>query len=68
MNVVGLLLLKEIEDDEDDLWLLMQRCRLQIRHRARISSYSLLGPYGSPWRQLYEYGDDGSFIQKRFYH
>ena len=54
--------------DEDDLWLLMQGRRVQIRHRARISSSSLLGPYGSPWRQLYEYGDDGSFIQKKFYH
>ena len=62
MDEVGLLLLKEIEDDEDELWLLMQRRKLQLRHRAYVTTTSLLRPSGSPWSQLYEYGDDSSLI------
>ena len=62
MDEVGLLLLKEIEDDEDELWLLMQRRKLQLRHRAYVTATSLLIPSGSSWSQLYEYGDDSSLI------
>ena len=58
MDEVGLLLLKEIEDDADELWLLMQRKKLQLRHRAYVTITSLLRPSGSPWSQLYEHGDD----------
>ena len=62
MDEVGALLLKEIEDDEDELWLLMQRRILQLRHRAYLTCSGLLRPKGSPWCQLYDNGDDGSFI------
>jgi len=48
MDEVGLLLLKEIEDDEDELWLLMQRRKLQLRHRAYVTTTSLLRPSGLP--------------------
>jgi hypothetical protein len=59
MDEVGALLLKEIEDEEEELWLLMQRRILQLRHRAYLTSSGLLRP---PWCQLYDNGDDGSFI------
>ena len=40
----------------------MQRRKLQLRHRAYVTTTSLLRPSGSPWSQLYEYGDDSSLI------
>ena len=62
MDEVGALLLKEIEDDEEELWLLMQRRILQLRSRSYVTTSGLLKPTGSPWCQLYEYGDDMHFI------
>ena len=62
MDAVGALLLMEIEDDEDELWLLMQRRILQLRSRSYVTTSGLLKPTGSPWCKLYEYGDDMHFI------
>ena len=63
MDEVGVLLLKEIEDDEDELWLLMQRRILQLRFRSYVTSSGLLRPQGSPWCKLYDHGDDLHFIK-----
>ena len=62
MDEVGALLLKEIQDDEDELWLLMQRRILQLRFRSYVTSAGLLKPQGSPWCKLYDHGDDNHFI------
>ena len=62
MDEVGALLLKEIQDDEDELWLLMQRRILQLRFRSYVTSAGLLKPQGSPWCKLYDHGDDYHFI------
>jgi hypothetical protein len=62
MDAVGALLLMEIEDDEDELWLLMQRRILQLRSRSYVTASGLLKPIGSPWCKLYEFDDDTHFI------
>ncbi len=60
MDEVGALLLKEIQDDEDELWLLMQRRILQLRFRSYMTSAGLL-PQGLLCK-LYDHGDDFHFI------
>jgi hypothetical protein len=61
MDIVGALLLKEIQDEEDEIWFLLQRRILQIRSRSYVTISGLLNPSGSPWCKLYEYGDDSHF-------
>ena len=57
MDAVKALLLMETEDEEDELWLLIQRRILQLRSRSYVITSGLLKPTGSPLCQLYEYGD-----------
>ena len=46
MDAVGALLLMKIEDEEDELWLLMQRRILQLRSRSYVTTSGLLTPTG----------------------
>ena len=55
MDIVGALLLKEIQDEEDEIWFLIQRRILQLRSRSYVTTSGLLNPSGSPWCKLYEY-------------
>ena len=38
MDIVGALLLKEIQDEEDEIWFLIQRRILQLRSRSYVTT------------------------------